>query len=207
MNILSFSEYRVKHFNSYLDYEAPQSPQLPDGSCHRPGHVYRAAFLCLHYTTPSRGSLEHGSDLTINNIMLKTTSPDIIVVTSSVDEVDAVIGRCVSPAGGSLPQITLLDHLFNGEVGGDLVGAPSQISYHIMSYLMLYLVGAHGRRGSMGATNHIVLPTVLLCLGTHIHAYRMVRFVLNFLKPGATFSTGFCDSVAQLCKAGSRIGT
>ena len=58
-----------------------------------------------------------------------------IVVTGSIDEVDAVIGGCVSPARGRLPQVALLDHLLDREVGGDLVGAPIQISYHIISYI------------------------------------------------------------------------
>ena len=48
-----------------------------------------------------------------------------VVVTRSIDEIDAVVGRCVSPTSGSLSQIALLDHLLDREVGGDLGGIRS----------------------------------------------------------------------------------
>ena len=116
---------------------------LPGESCHRQDHVCRAAFQCLRCTTPLKGSSVHGSDLVINNIK----SCQIVVPgTSSIDEIDPVVGCCVSPASGRLSQIALLDHLLNREMGGDLIGA-------------------HGGWGSSWAANHIVFPTVLLCLG------------------------------------------
>ena len=46
-----------------------------------------------------------------------------VVVTRSIDEIDAVVGRCVSPTSGRLSQIALLDHLLDREVGGDLGGS------------------------------------------------------------------------------------
>merc|ERR1719305_1821551 len=81
-----------------------------------------------------------------------------MAVTGSIDEVDAVVGGCVSPARGRLPQVALLDHLLNREVGGDLVGA-------------------HGGRGARRAANHIVLPTVLLCLVPHSQQVPVTRWL------------------------------
>ena len=46
-----------------------------------------------------------------------------VVVTRSIDEIDAVVGRRVSPTSGSLSQIALLDHLLDREVGGNLEGS------------------------------------------------------------------------------------